>query len=144
MSIFKAVHFQSFGLSFWQPRKFNVMPGAVGTDMENLTKDSSVKWRLLFKLCFFSLVIGTVIFIKSKDGMRGSSTYNPYYSQPEKINPYSKYPIRPNSSGQIFPLRNLWVSFLSTGTRYLKTDLFITFSVSSQIPENSWLFVMMT
>ena len=83
------------------------MPSAVGTDMENLTKDSSVKWRLLFKLCFFSFVIGTVIFIKSKDGMRGSSTYNPYYSQPEKINPYSKYPAK---LGCVFPMV-IWPAF---------------------------------
>jgi len=66
-----------------------VTPGAVGTDMENLTKDPTVKWRLFFKLTFFSLVIGTIFFIKNKDGMRGSATYNPYYSQPDKINPYT-------------------------------------------------------
>ena len=65
-------------------------PGAVGTDMENLTRDPTVKWRLLFKLLFFSLVIGIVIFIKDKDGMRAYPGYNPYYTQPEKINPYSK------------------------------------------------------
>ena len=99
------------------------MPSAVGTDMENLTKDSSVKWRLLFKLCFFSFVIGTVIFIKSKDGMRGSSTYNPYYSQPEKINPYSKYPaISQNSSCQIFH------SSISEVVIFLSDDQFCIFS----------------
>jgi len=68
---------------------FNVTPGAVGTDMENLTRDPTVKWRLLFKLLFFSLVIGIVIFIKDKDGMRAYPGYNPYYTQPEKINPYT-------------------------------------------------------
>ena len=34
----------------------------------------------------------------------------------------------------------MWVSFLSTGTRYSKTDFCIVFSLSSHISENYWLF----
>ena len=71
---------------------FNVMPMAVAQDLENVNKDPNVKWRVAFKFVFCVVVLCIIGFIRNKDGMRGSSTYNPYYSQPEKINPYSKQP----------------------------------------------------
>ena len=71
---------------------FNVMPMAVAQDLENVNKDPNVKWRVAFKFLFCVVVLCIIGFIRNKDGMRGSSTYNPYYSQPEKINPYSKQP----------------------------------------------------